>query len=164
MAKINQSNVDGLSFEIGRKLKELRNDRGLTQKGLAAAIHGGVDYTYIGKIERGQQLPSLKVLQGISETLTVPIDYFLRDESETIVYVTCGVDMGDFVRNEKGRELIKALKQLHPHDIPLIIEIIRILARHRDMEAEEKLGDPLLPHGDLMLATKNNSVLRKSKY
>jgi len=136
----------------------------LTQKGLAAAIHGGVDYTYIGKIERGQQLPSLKVLQGISETLTVPIDYFLRDESETIVYVTCGVDMGDFVRNEKGRELIKALKQLHPHDIPLIIEIIRILARHRDMEAEEKLGDPLLPHGDLMLATKNNSVLRKSKY
>ena len=72
--------------------------------------------------------------------------------------------MGDFVRNEKGRELIKALKQLHPHDIPLIIEIIRILARHRDMEVEQNLGDSLLPPGDLMLATKKNSVLRKSKY
>jgi transcriptional regulator with XRE-family HTH domain len=164
MVEINQKNVDCLSSELGRKLKKLRSEKGLTQKELAAAIQDGVDYTYIGKIERGQQLPSLKVLQRISETLSVPIDFFLRDESETIVYVNCGVDMGDFLRNEKGRELIKALKQLNPHDIPLIVEIIRILARHRDIEMEEELGDSLLPPGDLIIATKKGSVLRKSKY
>lgn len=161
MAKINQKNVDCLSAELGRKLKKLRNEKGLTQKELAAAIHDGVDYTYIGKIERGQQLPSLKVLHGISETLSVPIDYFLRDESESIVYVNYPVDMGDFGRNEKGRELIKALKQLNPHDIPLIIEIIRILARHRDMELVEKIGESLLPPGDLLLATKKRCVAAK---
>lgn len=164
MEKINQKYVDCLSSVIGIKLKKMRKEKGLTQKELAAAIHDGVDYTYIGKIERGQQLPSLKVLQRISETFSVPIHYFFREEPETIVYVNCGVDLGDFVRDEKCRELVKVMKQLHPNDVPLIVEIIKILARHRDLEMEEKLEDSLLPLGDLLHAAKKKSVARKSKY
>ena len=47
---------------IGQKLRELRQRKGLTQKELARTVRGKVDYSYIGKIERGEQLPSLKVL------------------------------------------------------------------------------------------------------
>lgn len=152
-----------LSSEIGNRLKRLRNDKGLTQKELAAKIHDGVDYTYIGKIERGQQLPSLKVLLKISENLSVPVSYFLREETETVVYVNYPADLGDFLRNETGQQLIKALKQLQPTDVPLIIEIIRILARHRESELSGDLGDCCsLPMG-MLQPSKKKAFHGKSK-
>ena len=127
-----------LQHEIGNRLKALRIDNGLTQKELAAKVKGGVDYTYIGKIERGRQLPSLKILVGLSETLSVPIDFFFRDEPETIVYVNGTAEFGFLLKDEKGRDLLKALKLLQPRDIPLIMEIIRILARHGNIDNTER--------------------------
>lgn len=66
-----------LAREIGLILRRLRLARGLTQKRLAQRVAGGVDATYIGKIERGDQLPSLKVLLHLSTTLGVTVgDFF----------------------------------------------------------------------------------------
>ncbi len=56
---------------MGLILRRLRLARGLTQKNLARRVAGGVDTTYIGKIERGDQLPSLKVLLRLSKALGV---------------------------------------------------------------------------------------------
>ena len=128
-----------LQIEIGKRLKKLRMDKGLTQKELAAKVKGGVDYTYIGKIERGKQLPSLKVLLSISETLSVPINYFFRDEPDTIVYVNGSAELGFLLKDEKGRELLNTLKLLQARDIPLVIEIARILARHGNGEKPDNL-------------------------
>ena len=61
-----------LKVEIGKRLKRLRLQKGSTQKELAAKVRGGLDYTYIGKIERGEQLPSLKILIKISEAKRSP--------------------------------------------------------------------------------------------
>ena len=47
---------------IGQRLRELRQRKGLTQKDLSLKVRGKIDYSYIGKIERGEQLPSLKML------------------------------------------------------------------------------------------------------
>jgi len=65
-----------LAREIGVVLRRLRQARGLTQKDLAQCIAGGVDGTYIGKIERGDQLPSLKVLIRLSRPLGVTVSDF----------------------------------------------------------------------------------------
>jgi transcriptional regulator with XRE-family HTH domain len=65
-----------LAGEIGLTLRRLRLARGLTQKGLAQRIAGGVDATYVGKIERGDQLPSLKVLVRLSRALGVTVSDF----------------------------------------------------------------------------------------
>src|SRR5262245_48735823 len=65
-----------LAREIGLTLRRLRHARGLTQKGLAQCVAGGVDGTYIGKIERGDQLPSLKVLLRLSKTLGMTVSDF----------------------------------------------------------------------------------------
>jgi len=100
MDKKHPGQIVSLQTEIGNRLKRLRMDKGLTQKGLAARVKGGVDYTYIGKIERGKQLPSLKVLLCISETLSVPVDYFFRDEPETIVYVNGSAELGFLLQDE----------------------------------------------------------------
>jgi transcriptional regulator with XRE-family HTH domain len=163
MAIINPGKFDSLSLEIGSRLKKLRMGRGLTQKGLAAKIKDGVDYTYIGKIERGQQLPSLKVLQGISETFSVPISSFFRDEQDTVVYVNRPAEPGDITLYEKG-ELGRALKHIHAADIPLILEIINILARHRESEKGEKLEDSTSPVADILRASNIKQTVRKSEY
>jgi transcriptional regulator with XRE-family HTH domain len=164
MDMTNPGKFDGLSIEIGRRLKKLRMERGLTQKGLAAKIKDGVDYTYIGKIERGQQLPSLKVLHRISETFSMPIGSFFRDEPDTVVYVHCSAELGDITRHDKGRELIKALKLLHGDDLPLILEIINILSRHREPEKVEKLKDSISPVGDMLRASNKKPISRKREY
>ena len=153
-----------LSKEIGKRLKILRLEKGLTQKVLAAKVRDGVDYTYIGKIERGQQLPSLKVLHRISETFSVPIGSFFRDEPDTVVYVNCPSELGEITRHEKGRELVKALKLLHATDIPLIVEIINILARHREAEKGEKPEDSTSPVADILRTSNIKPLVRKSEY
>lgn len=120
-----------LKSAIGRRLKRLRIDKGLTQKGLAATVPGGLDYTYIGKIERGEQLPSLKILIKISEALSVPVSSFFPDESVSVV---CDVSVSErnyHAEEEKWSGLFSVLKQLHEDDIPLFIEIAKVLVRHR---------------------------------
>ncbi len=66
-----------LACEIGLILQRLRRDKGWTQKTLAQRVAGGVNTPYIGKIERGDQLPSLKILLRLSQALDVSVgDFF----------------------------------------------------------------------------------------
>ena len=65
-----------LAREIGLTLQRLRHEQGLTQKGLAQQVAGGIDATYIGKIERGDQLPSLKILLRLGHALNVSASAF----------------------------------------------------------------------------------------
>ncbi|MEE8291901.1 MAG: helix-turn-helix transcriptional regulator [Candidatus Tectomicrobia bacterium] len=65
-----------LAHEIGLILQRLRHEHGLTQKSLAQRVVGGLNTTYIGKIERGDQLPSLKILLRLSTALDVSVNDF----------------------------------------------------------------------------------------
>ncbi len=134
--------VLALQAKIGKRLRNLRIGKGLSQTELAAKVKGGVDYTYIGRIERGKQLPSLKVLLGISETLGVAIDCFFNDEPETIYFVDQSAQLGFLLKDEKGRELLDTLKLLPSCDIPLILEIIKILTRHGNIKEQARSGEP----------------------
>ncbi|MBI5026252.1 MAG: helix-turn-helix domain-containing protein [Nitrospirae bacterium] len=110
---------DALKKEIGFKIKALRKRRGLTQAGLAKKVGRGLDPTYIGKIERGKQFPSIKVLKGIGDALSVPIYYFLGEEK-------------DYRRFSRSRaELIYAIEGLDEEDRAFILEIISVLNRRR---------------------------------
>lgn len=117
-----------MNCDIGRALKRLRTERGLTQKELAALVSGGLDYTYIGKIERGEQLPSLKILIGLSEALGVSPGLFFQEEAASDSGRIRAVSAG------KRGELEKELRHLQPDDLPLVVEIIRLLNRHRKAE------------------------------
>lgn len=102
--------------------------RGLTQKALAGQLVGRVDYSYIGKIERGEQLPSLKVLQRVAEALNVPLAYFFSDEAWTDLLPE---DIRRIRRHGAQATLFRETIRLHPDDIPLVREILRLLVRHR---------------------------------
>ena len=58
---------------VGDRIKELREERGLSLSALAK--YSGVSKSYISNIERGIQTnPSLIVMKKLAETLDVPLD------------------------------------------------------------------------------------------
>lgn len=116
-----------LEQEIGRRLRRLRKMRGLTQKGLAAKIEGGIDYSYIGKIERGEQLPSLKVLRRIGGALGVPLGFFFQEEEPILL----PEELRRIVKDEARMALLRRLSQVRQDDLPLLSEIINVLELHR---------------------------------
>jgi len=63
--------MSDLERRFGKRLKELRLARGLSQEELAFKI--GVHRTYLGGIERGERNPSLKNLASIAEGLGVSL-------------------------------------------------------------------------------------------
>ncbi len=59
----------GLQQVVGQNIKRLRSARGLSQEVLADS--SGIDMRYLGGIERGQENPTLKVIENIAEALGV---------------------------------------------------------------------------------------------
>lgn len=66
---------------IGRRIKEARAKRGLTQEQLAERTD--ITIVYLSELERGVKLPSLTVFVNIAEALHVSTDSLLRDDLET---------------------------------------------------------------------------------
>jgi transcriptional regulator with XRE-family HTH domain len=70
-----KNNEQEYSVDFGIKLRELRQAKGLTLRGLAEVV--GVDFTYLSKIENGKAgyLPGADTIRGIAEALdTDPLD------------------------------------------------------------------------------------------
>lgn len=64
--------------ELGIKLREARNKAGYTQEQLAEKADIGV--MYLGEIECGVKMPSMKIFIKLVEALDVSADYILRNE------------------------------------------------------------------------------------
>lgn len=60
---------------LGRNVRRLRKERGLSQEALTDEV--GLAVTYIGQIERGQRNPTLDVVERLAKVLGVnPLDFF----------------------------------------------------------------------------------------
>ena len=60
-----------ITAEFGKRLRELRKARGLSQEALAHACH--LDRTYVGGVERGERNVSLVNIERLAAALGVPI-------------------------------------------------------------------------------------------
>lgn len=106
---------------IGRRIKEARHKLGLTQEELGerARLH----YSYIGQVERGNKVPSLKTLKKISSALNIRLEILLEDSPEREISP----------QHLLAQELISTIKNSPPEDIKMYIRIIRqIQNRFRD--------------------------------
>lgn len=102
---------------LGERLRSFRLRQGLTQRELARRVAGGVDLSYIGRIERGEQLPSLKLLEKLGHALGVSLGEFFDREP---------VDRAGLSRSQWG--LWRALRRVSPQDMPILLGIARLLA------------------------------------
>lgn len=57
--------------ELGRRIRTLRTERGLTLTGLAVRV--GITRSFLSSVERGVAYPSLMVLRSIAAALEVPV-------------------------------------------------------------------------------------------
>ncbi|MBI5241140.1 MAG: helix-turn-helix transcriptional regulator [Elusimicrobia bacterium] len=65
-----------LARGLGRRIRRCREAAHLTQEELSerAMLHP----TYVGYIERGQRLPSLRALERLADALSVPLATLLK--------------------------------------------------------------------------------------
>lgn len=63
--------MQGLQKQVGDRIRELREARGLSQEALAALCN--LHRTYVGLIERGERNLSLSTLEGLAAGLEVPV-------------------------------------------------------------------------------------------
>jgi transcriptional regulator with XRE-family HTH domain len=66
--------------QLGKRLRELRQQRGLSQQDLAriAKLH----FMQVGKYERGEVLPAAESLLALARALSVTADYLLTGQNE----------------------------------------------------------------------------------
>lgn len=67
-------------FSFGKKLREARETKGLSQKGLATKI--GSVHTVIGRYERDEMKPSIDVVKRLAEELGTTVGYLLGEAKE----------------------------------------------------------------------------------
>ena len=66
---------------LGANVRRLRKAAGLSQEKLAALV--GVDMRYLGGIERGQENPSLAVLERTAKALKVTVVALLSEAGKS---------------------------------------------------------------------------------
>ncbi|ELR68041.1 hypothetical protein C900_01215 [Fulvivirga imtechensis AK7] len=62
-------------MDLGKKLLELRKEKGLTREALAKMI--GTSGAIIGKYEREERTPSVEIAKNIAQALEVSLDYLV---------------------------------------------------------------------------------------
>ncbi len=65
---------------LGRRIRALRKSQKLTQEELAS--RGSINYKYLGAIERGEENPSLSILEKIADGLGIEIEELFRFQHE----------------------------------------------------------------------------------
>lgn len=74
---------EGLVTLFGRRLRQLRKERGFTQEKLA--LESGCDVSYIGLMERGTKAASLRILERLSSALNLqPLEFFVFSDIRQI--------------------------------------------------------------------------------
>lgn len=68
---------------VGRRIAELREEAGLSQRQLAEAI--GLDPSALSRIENGARGLAVGELTSIAERLDVDVEAILRDETEALM-------------------------------------------------------------------------------
>ena len=69
---------------FGKKLRECREAKNLSQKDLASILN--TSYSVIGKYERDEMTPSIEVAKKISKILETTVGYLLGETEETNLF------------------------------------------------------------------------------
>ena len=103
---------------IGQRIRQLRESRGMTQSQLQARSR--VSRSYLSRIESGQMTPSLGTLEKISEPLGIGLKRFFVPESsgETLLEDPFIQELRPFLRQldwEQWQSILKRLAAISDH-------------------------------------------------
>lgn len=78
--------MDILLSDIGKRIKQARQAKGLSQMELAESV--GISVSFLSNIEVGRQSMNIRTLIAISEILDVSTDWILRNDTRAATSVT----------------------------------------------------------------------------
>ena len=73
-----------LKREMGKRLEEVRESRGLTREEVAEKA--GISTKFLYEVERGKKGISAQTLLKLAQTLAVSTDYLLKGEKEAVIW------------------------------------------------------------------------------
>ena len=116
-------------MEFKKRLRELRERRGMTQKELAEKLH--ISTAAMNMFETGKRTPSRETLEHIADYFNVDIDYLIGREFGSTYYLApeaAEIAKEIFDRPEL-KTLFKAVKDMPAEDIALVQTMVYALMR-----------------------------------
>ena len=115
--------------EIGRKIRALRLERGLSQSGLADGI--GLTFQQVQKYEKGANRVSAGRLQQISDILNVPVTFFYGGMSVRAKNVAAPSTL-DFLQTKDALRLIRAYTEITSRTTKYALVVLAESLRNRE--------------------------------
>jgi transcriptional regulator with XRE-family HTH domain len=135
---------------IGQRIRQLRESRGMTQSQLQARSR--VSRSYLSRIESGQMTPSLGTLEKISEALGVGLNRFFVPETngEALLEDPFIQGLRPFLRQldwEQWQSILKRLAAISDHVDSTSVQNLNSIGRVRTMPPmqQPRLAAPVLP-------------------
>lgn len=118
-------------MEIGRVICALRKERNLTQEEVALSV--GTDAGYLSRIERGDRLPSLLLLENIAKSLgTTPSSIYAAAEqleSPNQAEATTSLLITDV--SDDGLNLRLIFRNLSKANQRIAVELLKVLEKNQ---------------------------------
>ncbi len=104
------SKADSNLYDISEKLKNLRVNKGLTQKQLGEFI--GLSKGTVSNYERGAKLPTIETLKILATYFNVPSDYLLGIDEDSNIEPDNLINISEFSEENK-KFILYTLKHLN---------------------------------------------------
>ena len=123
---------DNAGMQIGKVIRILRQEQGLTLEELALRI--GSDAGNLSRVERGKQRYTPEMLQAIADALKTPVSsLFIRAEQKLAAYEVQGKTQEDAPRPPNESDVLMSLRRvlsnLDAEKQKLLLEFARMLSR-----------------------------------
>lgn len=104
--------------EIGPRIRKLREDKGLSLRELGDRIN--ISFTHLSRIERGEKIPNLELLNTLANVFDVDMSYFFGEKQQVpeefkdkVEWITFGEEMEKRnVSPEQLKELVAAFMKI----------------------------------------------------
>lgn len=110
------------NFNIGARIRKLRQENGLSQEELA--LRSDITTTYLGLLERNMKNPTVKVIEQLCRSLGINLSEFFSDETSNDappiddITLQITVQLATRTDDEKKRILLLIKELLKFRDLP----------------------------------------------
>ncbi len=134
---------------IGKRIRLLRQDLGIKQQDLAAAV--GVTPSHMSQIEKGQKRPTATMLAAVAKELQTTTDYLLMldEENERVAAQPEPEPIGYSEQAEEAARVIDSALNNYTRDLCLVLVRAAVEHDRAKAEADEKRVASLLANGTL---------------
>lgn len=121
--------------DMGRVVRKLRSDAGLTQDALAEALD--ISRNYVSLVERGERRPSWRFLAGLANVLRVPVQDVLRAAGLVSTPPDTEAEIAALVAQMPDLAGILAFAREHPDRLREVLDYAHWIVRGAPEEARD---------------------------